>query len=1173
MRISKIKLSGFKSFVDPTTLLLPENLTGIVGPNGCGKSNVIDALLWVMGESSAKHLRGESMTDVIFNGSNTRKPVGQAMVEIIFDNSDATIGGQYASYAEISIKRILNREGTSHYLLNGTRCRRRDITNLFLGTGLGARSYSVIGQGMITRVIEARPEELRGFLEEAAGISKYKERRRDTENRIRHSRDNISRINDIREELEKQINRLQRQAKAAERYQTLKHEERHLQAQLLALQIDALKGEGEVRERTTRERENSVEAVLTELRAVEKTIEQRREEQTALNDSFNEVQGRYYGIGAEISRQEQSIQHIRDSHEGLQRDLAQARTNLGTAEEHARTDREALVVVEKELRQLEPRHQHLQAEEQQAMETLQAAEQAQRDWQPQWDEYNRAYSEASRSEFGEQTRISSLSSAIAQAEQQLTRLQQEISETRTEEMEQHRNILQQRLQEQQGGYVQLQERHNERQRQMRELRQQIHQHSQQLDETRTRQQTLKGRLSSLEALQQAALGQQQQVLQEWLRNHSLEQLPRLAQLLEVETGWEHAVELVLEQQLEALCVEDLAQVGSSLHDLEQGHLTVLAREAPTATLAMQAPATALADKLQCPWPVATWLQGIYAVEDWATARELLPHLKGHESIITRQGLRLGPGWLESGARSEERTGVLEREREIRELTVALEQNQHQLEQQSATLEDSRASLQALEMELDELGQQLHRAQELLRQTQAEQAAAETRLEQVRQRHEHIGSEQQKLQARLQADQGELCALQESLLKTGQSLAGLAQQREQLGQQREALEKTLENRRTALRELRVQTRQTAIRLESLKTRNISLQQALERNAALTEQLHQRRETLEQRSSEVLAPLQELESQLERSLSRRISIEAELRQAREAVHAQEALLRELDHQRSGLEQRIQLRRDELETARVAAQETRVRQQSHNEQLQETDYHLEGLLRELADEEDANIDLWQQRIETIANRIHRLGPINLAAISEFEQESERKEYLDRQHADLCEALETLEAAIRKIDRETRARFKETYDKVNNGLQKVFPCLFGGGHAQLELTGEDLLDTGVTVMAHPPGKRNSSIHLLSGGEKALTAVAFVFAIFQLNPAPFCLLDEVDAPLDDANVGRLCDMIREMSQDVQFMYITHNKLTMEISQQLIGVTMNEPGVSRLVSVNMEAAVELAATA
>ncbi len=1173
MRISKIKLSGFKSFVDPTTLLLPENLTGIVGPNGCGKSNIIDALLWVMGESSAKHLRGDSMTDVIFNGSNTRKPVGQAMVEIIFDNSDASIGGQYAGFGEISIKRVLNREGGSHYLLNGTRCRRRDITNLFLGTGLGSRSYSVIEQGMISRVIEAKPEELRGFLEEAAGISKYKERRRDTENRIRHSRDNIARINDIRDELEKQINRLQRQAKAAERYKTLKQEERQLQAQLLALQIDALKHEGERREGEARERENAVEAVMAELRSVENTIEKQRDEQVTLNEHFNEVQGRYYGIGAEISRQEQSIQHIRDGHEGLQRDLAQAGANLETAEEHAVSDREALGVVEQELRQIQPRHQALLAKEQEAMEALQAAEQAQRDWQPQWDEYHHAYTQASRDEHGVQTRISSLDGTIVQVEQQLAKLQQELEETRTPALEQNLELLRQRLREQQQVYDQLQERHAERQRQMREVRQQLHQHSQRLDETRTRQQTLKGRLSSLEALQQGALGQQQQDLRAWLGKHALEQLPRLAQLLEAEPGWEHALEQVLGRQLEALCVADLEQIGAIIEDLEGGHLSVLAQEAPGAALPMRAPATALADKLKCRWPVATWLQGIYAVDDRAQALALLPRLQRHESVVTRQGLRLGPGWLESGTWSEEKTGVLEREREIRELSTAFARTQDQLEQQTTVLEADQARLQALETELDELEQQLHRAQELLRQTQAEQAAAESRLDQVRQRNERIDSEQQGLRSRLRAARQELATARESLQHLRQRLDGLSGERERLGLEREGLERNLEARRATLRDLREQTRQTAIRQGSLETRRGSLQQALERNAALTEQLRQRRKALEQRCEEVLAPLPELESQLEQSLSRRVGIETELRQAREAVHAREALLRDLDHQRSELEQRIQQRRDALEAARVAAQETRVRLQTLSEQLQAMDYPLEDLLRELADEEDAGVELWQQRIDRLNGRIHRLGPINLAAISEFEQESERKAYLDRQHDDLCEALQTLESAIRKIDSETRARFKETYDKVNNGLQRMFPRLFGGGHAQLELTGEDLLDTGVTVMAHPPGKRNSSIHLLSGGEKALTAVAFVFAIFQLNPAPFCLLDEVDAPLDDANVGRLCDMIREMSQDVQFMYITHNKLTMEISQQLIGVTMNEPGVSRLVSVNMEAAVELAATA
>ncbi len=1171
MRISKIKISGFKSFVDPTTLDLPTNLTGIVGPNGCGKSNIIDALLWVLGESSAKHLRGDSMTDVIFTGSNTRKPVGQASVEIIFDNSDGSIGGQYASYAELAIKRVITREGVSQYWLNGSRCRRRDVTNIFLGTGIGSRSYSVIEQGMISRVIEAKPVELRNFLEEAAGISKYKERRRETENRIRHTRENISRLDDIRDELEKQINRLNRQAKAAERYKVLKLEERKQQAEVHALNWKRLKKQGDGQDIDVQERLNEVENATAGLRETEAKIEQQREDQHSASDAFNQVQATFYKAGAEISRLEQSIKHLQDRRETVERDLRSSSSSLSEAETHLTSDQETARQLDQQEAELTPQAEILDARESEANESLQLCERKMQAWQQDWDQFSQQKADVSRNKHVLQSRVEHLDSSISSIAQRVSALREEQAKISADAPQNDIEEIQAKLEGQTERHQQLQEEYENNQLKIRELRESIHSESMGLDELRTRQQQQRGRLSSLEALQQSALGQQQGDMLDWLRSNGLENATRLAQQLTVGEGWEHAVEIVLDRRLEAVCVDSVDSLSDKISGLTDMYFCALDSSTHRDSELSGFPAETLASKVSSGHPVNSLLGGIFITETLEQALSLRGQLLAGQSIITRDGSWLGSNWLEVPGDQDGKAGVLSREKEIRQLvdeTATLEQQIAELNQH---IETKRQQIRTFDAQSDDLRKSISQVEEQRRQLSTQLASRKAHLEQITARGIKISEELSALEDKQSSEGMNRDAALEQMHLAEEQMQETEQMGLQMSDQRQELQSRLQAIRDEWRNTRDQRHQTTLQLETLRTRRTSLLQAMQRNQSLVEQLQQRSQQLQLDYSETEEPIEKLRQELQISLQQRVSVETNLAAARNHLQTVDNSLRELENQRHQSEELIQTYRDRLEQARMAARECQVRLQGIEEQVAGTQFSLEELLTQLS--EEANIQEWTEELEKIGARIHRLGPINLAAIDEFARESERKDYLDKQHTDLTEALNTLETAINKIDRETRTRFQETFDKVNTGVQELFPILFGGGHAYLELTDTDLLETGVTVMARPPGKRNSSIHLLSGGEKALTAVAFIFSLFKLNPAPFCLLDEVDAPLDDANVVRLCDMVKHMSESIQFVFITHNKITMEISRQLIGVTMHEPGVSRLVSVDMDEAMEMVKSA
>ncbi|WP_426149473.1 chromosome segregation protein SMC [Pseudomonas sp. DC3000-4b1] len=1158
MRLKCIRLAGFKSFVDPTTVNFPSNMAAVVGPNGCGKSNIIDAVRWVMGESSAKNLRGESMTDVIFNGSTSRKPVSQASIELVFDNSETTLVGEYAAYAEISIRRKVTRDGQNTYFLNGTKCRRRDITDIFLGTGLGARSYSIIEQGMISRLIEARPEELRNFIEEAAGISKYKERRRETETRIRRTQENLERLTDLREELERQLERLHRQAQAAEKYQEYKAQERQLKAQLSALRWRALDEQVAQREGIIGEQEVGFEALVADQRNADASIERLRDGHHELSERFNQVQARFYAVGGDIARVEQSIQHGQQRLRQLQDDLREAERARLETESHLGHDQTLLATLAEELALLEPEHEIATAAAEESAAALEAAESAMQGWQERWDTFNTRSAEPRRQAEVQQARLQQLEQSLERLAERQRRLAEELASLVADPQSAALLELDEQLAAAQTLMEDLQAEEAEQAEQLEALRESLRGLGQRQQAGQAELQRLGGRLASLEALQQAALNPVGGA-SDWLQAQGLQGRPRLAEGLRVEPGWEQAVEAVLGADLQAVLLDELAAPG--LSTFEGGELR-LAQAVPAPSLG-----DSLLSKVSGPLDLSAWLGQVRPVDTLEAALALRAELAPGESLATRDGYWVGRHFLRVRRGDDTQGGVLARAQELEGLSAtreAAEAAQQELEQAlEAAREAQRSAEQAREQVRRRLQEEARQSGEL----KAQRSASQARAEQLSLRRRRLEEETRELseQRALETEAIGECRLllQEAL----DLMADDSGQREVLVEAREQLRQAVERTRLEARQHKDSAHQLALRLGSLQAQHKSTAQALERLELQSARLAERQEQLTLNLEEGEAPLEELRLKLEALLEQRLAADEEMRMARAALDDADRELREAEKRRTQAEQQSQLLRGQMEQHRLEWQALNVRRKALQEQLQADGYDLHGVLQTL--EADASEAAAEEALQLLDARIQRLGAINLAAIEEYRQQSERKRYLDAQDADLVEALGTLESVIGKIDRETRNRFKDTFDQVNSGLQALFPKVFGGGSAYLELTGEDLLDTGVTIMARPPGKKNSTIHLLSGGEKALTALALVFSIFQLNPAPFCMLDEVDAPLDDANVGRYARLVKEMSQTVQFIYITHNKIAMEMADQLMGVTMHEPGCSRLVAVDVEEALAM----
>lgn len=1163
MRLSTIKLAGFKSFVDPTTLHLPTNMTGVVGPNGCGKSNIIDAVRWVMGESSASRLRGDNATDVIFSGSNARKPVSQATVELVFDNSDHTISGEYAAFNEISVKRTVGRDGQSSYYLNGSKCRRKDITDLFLGTGLGPRSYSIIEQGMISQVIEAKPEELRVYLEEAAGISKYKERRRETENRIRHTRENLDRLSDLREEVGKQLTHLARQARQAEQYTAIQAERRIKDAEWKALQYRELDADLQAHRQALAADETRLEQLIAEQRQAEREIETGRERHQNAVDAHAQSQAEVYRVAGVLARLEQQIQHQQEMSARLVSAREEAEAALREVTHHIGSDEEELAILQEALLDAEPRLEALRERDSAEQDTLRECETQLAAWQQRWEAQTREQAEAARAGDIERTRVDFLDRQVLDAERRREKLVEERQQLDLERLAESFAELELRHESEKTGIDTLQALVESRKQAVAGLQDSQRQKQAQLADTRKRAQEKRGRLSSLETLQSAALGQEEGAALAWLRAKGLDKAARVGERISVEPGWEAAVEGALGQMIEGVLVEAPEVLVEALAELGEGRLALVDAATADATFAP----TSLANKITGPLAIRRMLANLHAAEGLAEGRALLASLPEGASIITPAGERMGSGWvrvLRSGAA---RQGALLREREIQSLRQdidALHADEDRLEAEIAALRDEALATEQSREEAQRSLYQAHRAvSELAGQLQSQKG----RLDSARARLSAIESELAQLARFTEESHAQTREARDKLETAIERMAELEDARLVMERERNELAHAREQARERARQAREAAHALALTVETQRTRANALTQALSRMSQQRGQLDVRLGELKAQLSHDGDPVQALEAERQSALDERIRVEQALVQARQTLEHIEAALRQFEQTRQKNDAAALTQREAISQRKLDQQAAMIAANRLANEVTEAGFTLQQVLDGLA--ADAETGRWQKAVEEFDARLRRLEPVNLAAIAEHAEAQQRKEYLDSQDADLTAALETLEEAIRKIDRETRGRFKDTFDRVNAGVQALYPRLFGGGHAYLELTGDDLLDTGVAIMARPPGKRVSNISLLSGGEKAMTAVALVFAIFRLNPAPFCLLDEVDAPLDEANVGRLAAMVKEMSEAVQFLFVTHNKATMEAALQLSGVTMREPGVSRLVSVDLAEATRM----
>jgi len=1161
VRLTKLKIAGFKSFVEPTTVLFPDQLACVVGPNGCGKSNIIDAVRWVLGESKASELRGESIQDVIFKGSGNRKEVGRASVELFFDNAQGRAAGQWSQYAEITVKRILDREGNSSYYINNLHVRRRDVIDLFLGTGLGPRAYAIIGQGMISRIIEAKPDELRGFLEEAAGVTKYKERRKETEGRLEDARENLARVDDIRGELDSQVVRLEGQAEVARQYRGLHEQLTRRQSLLWLKKRNDAKAEAQKLERLVGEAINRVEAETAALREIEARVEQMREAHFAASDALHAAQAEMYSANSEVKRLESEIAHLRDARQRLETRL----TQLDTQEQHwsgemRRVEEEdfrwnsllensrerALTAAARHeeaaarLPEAEDAVKEAEAQAAEARKALNAAEQGLRLAEADRGHAVRALDnlaqrrqriDAERGNLNapDPVQLATAQEAEAQAEAALDLAQERLAE----------------LQAQQPG-------HEAALRAARETLQAAHRN---VTAARARHDAL--------AQLQSRVGQGGD-LAGWLKDLGLTDAQPLWHALQVDAGWETAVEAVLRERLMA--------VPANLDILQRALASpppatvALALQSDAAALA--APAGSLRAKVRCTdarWAsvLDAWLGEVQAAEN-------------DDELLLSDGWRVnraGHGMTGAGLTlytpDAKTHGVIERQREIDELAAqiaALEEAELQARDAQGEAEVAVAAGQQQLAEtrraLQEAQQRLHAAQvEALKLTQA-QARYDERAGQIaRDLEEIVRVEEDERAALLTADEE------------------AARCREALDVARARMDAALELQRqrdTALREVRALEHQLAREAQDAGYSEKECHSKLADNARAAETA---KAQLEQIAADRAAAEQDLaaisdaviQEQLQSALAVRGSQESTLAERRNALEVAAGQLRAVDEERLKIEQGLQPARDKINDLKLKEQAAHLNVEQYQERL------VEAHVVSPEDEEALAADLTpglrdsalQGDIARLTAEIEALGPVNLAALEELATAKERKGYLDEQSTDLATAIGTLEDAIRRIDRETREQLHETYETVNRQFGTLFPELFGGGEARLILTGEEILDAGIQIMAQPPGKRNSTIHLLSGGEKALTAIALVFALFQLNPAPFCMLDEVDAPLDDSNTVRYCEMVKRMSRQTQFIFITHSKITMEMAQQLIGVTMQEQGVSRVVEVDIQEALRL----
>ncbi|MBF6631282.1 MAG: chromosome segregation protein SMC [Comamonas sp.] len=1172
MRLNSIKLSGFKSFAEPTNFLLPGQLVGVVGPNGCGKSNIMDAVRWVLGESKASELRGESMQDVIFNGTTHRKPASRSSVELVFDNSDHRAGGQWGQFTEIAVKRVLTRDGNSSYFINNQPVRRRDVQDVFLGTGLGPRAYAIIGQGTISRIIESRPEELRLFLEEAAGVSKYKERRRETENRLSDTRENLTRVEDILRELNANLDKLEKQAVVAAQYNALQGSVTLKQHQLWFLKKQDAEGDlAKVRQEGL-QAVNDLEARVAEIRHIEADLEAVRQAHYEAGDKVNQAQGRLYEATAEVGKLEAEIRYVVEGRQRVEQrmqQLAEQITQWAQRKDDAEVELEHLAA------------NGMDAEEQAEMLAAQLEEQSLR--LPDLEDALRATQGKANTQRQQVVQVQQQIQVLA-AEQRSINEQNRQHESRLERLRNDRNALatpdEARLQLINAQYEDAAEVAEMAEAVLVDLQDSVPQLD---DERRQRQQTLNqetAKKADLSARMEALKALQEKVktdgkLQPWLAKHGLDGLQGLWTRIAVESGWENALEAALRERMGALEVSRL--------DMVRGFLGSSAKDAPPARLAFYSKPDSVQPLSSKGLPLifnllrvhdnglqallGEWLAGCYTAQTLDEALNQRSQLQSGETIYVPTGHAVTAHSVSFYAQDSEQSGLLARAQEIEHL-------EKELRAQALISEESRTALAKAEAAYAEASQRLVSARREA--TEAKQSAHELQVdmlrltqqaEQARARTTQIESDVAEVQAALEDLQERAAAAEARFEELDMQLADSQELHAQLDDRVIDAERKMAESREQLRTLERRAQEATFSQRSMQARQGELQRMLETAEQQTKSLLEERE----RAQAEQARLNDAAAQggLQDALNLKMEREQAVSAARGEYEDLTNKLRASDDRRVQIERALEPMRARITEFQLKEQAASLGSAQYEQQLTEAGADLAAVAQSIL---EGNVKL--HGLQTEIDRLHReiaaLGAVNLAALEELQLATERKKFLDAQMADLTEAMSTLENAIKKIDNETRELLSGTFNIVNEHFGRMFPELFGGGQAKLVITGDEILDSGVQVIAQPPGKKNQTIHLLSGGEKALTAIALVFAIFQLNPAPFCLLDEVDAPLDDANTERYAKLVASMSKGTQFLFISHNKIAMEMAQQLIGVTMQEQGVSRIVAVDMESALSMA---
>ena len=1175
MRLNSIKLSGFKSFAEPTNFVLPGQLVGVVGPNGCGKSNIMDAVRWVLGESRASELRGESMQDVIFNGTTTRKAASRSSVELVFDNADHRAGGQWGQFAEIAVKRVLTRDGTSSYYINNQPVRRRDVQDVFLGTGLGPRAYAIIGQGTISRIIESKPEELRLFLEEAAGVSKYKERRRETANRLTDTRENLTRVEDILRELNANLDKLEKQAEVALRYNSLQADGTLKQHQLWFLKrAENEADQGKVKADADKA-VNDLESRVADLRHIEADLETIRQAHYAAGDQVNQAQGKLYEASAEVGRLEAEIRFVVDGRLRVEQRLVQLKEQTAqwaTRQQDAAVETENLAA---QAEQAEEQAELLAAQTEDHAGQLPSLEDLLRTAQVKANEQRSGVA-------GVQQQIQVLAADQRNIEEQVRALT-----LRRERLVIDQNALnapdEQRLVNLTAQLATAQENQQVVEAQLHELTANVPQLD---DDRRSRQQAVNtelARQADLSARTEALKALQEKVktdgkLKPWLARHGLDSLQGLWSRIHIEQGWENALEAALRERLGALEVSRL--------DMVRGFAGTDGRDAPPAKLSFYtaplAGSPVLASASATFKPLAEllrlsdagqaallgdWLQGCYTAASLDAALAAREQLRAGEVVYVQGGHAVTRHSVSFYAPDSEQAGLLARAQEIENLDK-------QLRAHALIGDEARAALVRAEAAYSDAAQRLATARRDAAEGQSRTHALEVEVlrltqlaEQTRARSGQIQTDLLEIDAQMDELQERKVTAEARFEELDMQLADSQERHAQLDDRVIEAERKLGASREQQRALERQAQEAQFSLRSLTSRRQELARAIDMAAQQAAAIAGE----EQRAQEELARLTDAAAQagLQSALSLKLEREADLGAKRSQYDDLTTKLRASDERRLQLERALDPLRQRITEFQLKEQASRLGFEQYAQLLADAQADLAAVQLSI-EAGPVRLAGLQGEIDRINREIQSLGAVNLAALDELSASRERKQFLDAQTADLSEAMATLEDAIKKIDMETRGLLSSTFDTVNRHFGEMFPRLFGGGHARLVMTGEEILDAGVQVLAQPPGKKNQTIHLLSGGEKALTAIALVFAIFQLNPAPFCLLDEVDAPLDDANTERYAKLVTSMSKETQFLFISHNKIAMEMAEQLIGVTMQEQGVSRIVAVDMEAAVTLA---